>query len=67
MGYIQSDEQKQTTSANQAKAKLKNSGYDFEGADSLLDYDDDGNLIATDTLLGMFNGDRTGNYWLNDA
>ena len=35
--------------------------------DHVLYLKKDGNLIATDTLLGMFNGDRTGNYWLNDA
>ena len=67
MGYTQSDEQKEKTSTNQAKTRLKDSGYNFDGADSLLRYDDNGNLIATDTLLGKFGGDRTGNYWLNDA
>lgn len=67
MGFVQSDAQKVQTESNQNKAKLTAAGYDFNNADQILGYDNDGNLIATDALLEMFGGDRSKNYWLNDV
>ena len=66
MGFIQSEEQAAETKANQTKSKLRESGYDFDGADVLLTYDNDGNLIATDAMYQMLGGDSSKNYWLND-
>lgn len=66
MGFIQSEEQAAETIANQTKSKLRESGYGFDGADVLLSYDNDGNLIATDAMYQMLGGDASKNYWLND-
>ena len=66
MGFIQSEEQAAETTANQTKSKLRESGYDFDGTDVLLSYDNDGNLIATDAMYQMLGGDASKNYWLND-
>ena len=66
MGFIQSEEQAAETTTNQTKSKLRESGYDFDGADVLLTYDNDGNLIATDAMYQMLGGDASKNYWLND-
>lgn len=53
---------KEAAKLRKNKAKLKEAGYDFEGMENLLDFDDQGNLIATNNLLKSFQGNNKGHY-----